>query len=80
MNHVLIAVVLIVLHNVDGEEVSVNPDKVTTLHRTHEVTQGRPNTLVAKGIKCVIGLDNGKTVSVVEDCGMVRQAIKEAQR
>ena len=76
-------VTLIVLHNVDGDEVMINPEHVVALQYTSEggALTGKPqNTLIAKGHKCVVSLSNGKMVSVVEDCGMVRQAINEAQK
>ena len=71
-------ITLVVLHNIDGNEITINADQVTTLHHTNEAA-GQTNKLIAGGHRCVIGLSNGKFVSVVEDCGMVRQAIKEAQ-
>lgn len=83
MNIVLAAVVLIVLHNVDGDEISINAEHVVTLNYTSEAVGShstKPNSLIAKGHKCVIGLSNGKMISVVEECGMVRQAIREAQK
>ena len=75
----LARVVLIVLHNVDGGEVSINPEHVVALNHTSEAS-GRSNQIIAGGHKCVISLSNGKFVSVVEDCGMVRQAINEANK
>lgn len=76
---ILARIVLIVLHNVDGGEVTINPEHVVALQHTSEAA-GKPNTLIAGGHKCVISLSNGKMVSVVEDCGMIRQAINEAQK
>lgn len=78
---VLIAyVTLIVLHNIDGDEVSVNPEHVVALSHTREASKGMPNQLITSGAKCVISLSNGKMVSVVEGCGMIRQAINEADK
>ena len=71
------AVVLIMLHDVDGHEMSINVDHIVSLHRTSE-SSGVPNTLVAKGIRCMVGLSNGSRVAVTEDCETVRQAIREA--
>ena len=80
MNTILAAAAFIVLHNVDGDEISVNIEQIVTLHHTKE-SKGATNTLIASGTKCVIGLANGKIVSVVEDCGTIRQSVKqEAQR
>lgn len=78
MDWILAAVTLIGLHNVDGDEILVNAEQITTLHHTKE-SQGGSNKLVSGGHNCVIGLTNGRMISVVEDCGMVRQAIREAK-
>lgn len=75
----LVRVVLIVLHNVDGGEIAINPEHVVALQHTSEAA-GKTNTLIASGHKCVVSLSNGKMVSVVEDCGMIRQAIREAEK
>lgn len=77
---ILAAVVLIVLHNVDGGEVTINPEHVVVLQPTKDENLGTPQRLMAPGPKCVIGLSNGKFVSVVEDCGLIRQAIREATK
>ena len=79
MNSLLAAVVLIVLHNVDGAEVAISPEHVVALQHTSEAA-GQANTLISKGHKCVVSLSNGKMVSVVEDCGTIRQAIREATK
>lgn len=80
MNPALAAVVLIVLHNVDGDEITINPEHVVVLHPTTESDrQGKPNTLVTKGVNCVVGLSNGKFISVVESCATVRAAMEKAQ-
>jgi len=76
---VLVAsIVLVVLHNVDGDEILVNVDHIIMLQHTKE-SKGGTNELISGGNKCVIGLENGKFISVIEPCGMVRQAIREAQ-
>jgi len=80
MNFLILAsAVFIILHNVDGDEVMVNVDQIVMLKHTKESQGQGPNVLLAPGHKCAIGLSNGKFVSVTEDCGMVRQAIREAE-
>ena len=72
----VIAVVLIILHDVDGHETAINVDHIVTLHSTSEAA-GQPNTLVAKGIRCMVGMSNGSRIAVREDCDTVRQAIQQ---
>ena len=79
MNAILVAyVVMVALHNVDGEEMLLNIDHIIMLQHTKEAEGRGPNQLVGTGNKCVIVMINGK-VGVVEPCGMVRQAIREAR-
>lgn len=73
----LLALTLIVLHSIDGFEIFINPEQIIILRPTSEAAKGTPNTLIAKGHACVIGLTDGKFVSVVEDCGTVRDAINQ---
>jgi uncharacterized protein YlzI (FlbEa/FlbD family) len=72
----LLAAALILLHTVDGYEVIVNPAHITSLHPSSEANRGPPNTLIAKGVRCVVGLSNGKFYSVVEECPAVRQMVE----
>lgn len=79
MDWILVASAIFVnLHNVDGDDILINVDQIVTLHHTKEA-KGGDNQLISGGNKCVIGLANGKFVSVTEPCGMVRQAIREAR-
>ena len=67
-----LALVLIVLHSVDGREVTINPEMVTSLHAATE--QG--NRLLDKRVRCRVGLADGKFVSAVESCDAVRQLLE----
>jgi hypothetical protein len=72
----LIVLHLIVLHTVDGHEVAINPEQVTSL------TAGKPhqdNKLLANNVRCVVGLTDGKFVSVSESCAAVRQLLEGTQ-
>lgn len=82
MNLILIAVTLIVLHNVDGTELLVNPKQIVSLQATNEGgARGTPqqNKLIAGGHRCVIALTNGKFLSVVETCEAVVKAMEDAR-
>jgi hypothetical protein len=78
MNFFTVATYLIVLHSVDGYEVSINPAQITNLHPTRE---GRPvpktNEIITPGVRCVVGLTDGKFFSVVEDCRAIRKQLEE---
>jgi hypothetical protein len=67
-----LALVLIVLHSVDGREVTINPEMVTSLHATTEAG----NRLLNKSVRCRVGLADGKFVSAVESCDAVRQLLE----
>jgi hypothetical protein len=74
-----ITIVLIALHSPDGMEILVNADEITMLRPSREAI-GKPNDLVTGGVRCIIGLNNGKYISVVESCGMVREAINASAK
>jgi hypothetical protein len=79
MDFALTAAVLIVLHNLDGDEIIVNPEYITVLKPTHD-TKGTSNTLVARGGKCVVGIGSGKFITVIEDCSTIRQAMQQEEK
>lgn len=78
MDWLTVASLLIALHNVDGEEILVNPTYITTLHPTKESMSKGPNSLITKGVNCVVGFSNTKFISVVEDCETIRKAMDTA--
>jgi hypothetical protein len=69
-----VAVNLIILHSVDGREISVNPTQVTKL-TAEQPAHG--NKLLPGEVHCVVNLADGKFVSVVEPCFTVRRMIEE---
>jgi hypothetical protein len=71
---VLVVLHLVVLHTVDGREVSINPSHVTSLQAGKEGTQ---NKLFTDDARCLIGLTDGKFVTVAEHCAVVRQLLEE---
>jgi hypothetical protein len=66
---------LIVLHTVDGHEVNVNPQQVTSLHAAKD---DKPNKLYVEAARCIISLTDGKIVSVAEHCDVVRKLLEDA--
>lgn len=75
MTPAAIVYALIVLHRVDGGEVHVNPQQVTSLRATAGAfSAGLP------GAVCVVGLTDRKFVSVLETCAEVKRLLEQAQR
>lgn len=64
---------LIALQTLDGRIVHVNPQSIVTLV---EKIEEKPNTLLPKGVHCLIGLRNGSFISVAETCGSLRQRLE----
>lgn len=73
---VLVALHLVLLHTVDGRETLINPDHVNSVS-SHKA--GEPNKLLVDSVECVIGLTNGKIVSVIEPCDIVKKLLEEAR-
>lgn len=72
----LLALTLITLHSIDGFVILINPAHVVMLRPSSEAAKGTPNTLIGPGLRCSIGLADGKFVSVVETCDTVRAMIE----
>lgn len=72
----LIALHLVLLHTVDGREVLVNPEQVTSIQAHKE---GEENKVLVDTVQCVVGFTNGKFVSVVEHCDKVKQLLEDTK-
>lgn len=70
---ILLASHLAVLHRLDGAEVTVNADLITSLRSPEGVRDSVPHG------HCIIGLSDGKFVTVLETCQKVRQQIERDQ-
>jgi hypothetical protein len=70
------AILFIVLHTVDGREVTVSPAQVTSLQAAKETT---PNSLVAEAVRCIVNLTDGKFITVAEKCSEVRRLLEIAR-
>lgn len=68
---------LILLHGPSGAEILLNPESITSMHFA---MPGKKNELVAHQAKCVINTTDGKFISVLETCDIVRKLIKEADK
>ena len=63
-------VALIVVHMVDGREVTINPKQVTRLAEARQ--EGDPQKKLTDEVHCVVYMTDGSYVSVAEECDMVR--------
>jgi uncharacterized protein YlzI (FlbEa/FlbD family) len=71
-----LAVVLILLHTVDGRETYVNPKQIASIS---SAVEGEKNKLLIETVHCVIGLTNGKIISLRENCDEVVQKLEQVQ-
>lgn len=70
---VLLVSALLLLHRIDGGEVWVNPDQITSLH----TSGGGPRVLHGR-VRCAIWLSDGRLLSVAESCDQVKQLLRRA--
>jgi len=75
----LVAVALIALTAVDGSPVLVNPAQIAMLRPSNEAHNNQPNKLLVPGVRCIIGLADGRFVTVIEDCSLVAKLIEQAR-
>jgi hypothetical protein len=67
---IIIALVLIQFHDPAGNRIDVNPREIISVREVPP-----DNKLLAGGVHCVLGLTNGKFISLGEDCTTVRKAL-----
>lgn len=68
------ALSLILLHRADGGEVAVIPAHITSLHARAPPTDAK-NKLVPLAARCVVWMDDGKMISVLETCDAIKQLL-----
>ena len=69
------AMAMVLLHRADGGEVRVFPSHVTSLH---EAAIHGPK-VITKAAGCVVWLADGRMLSVIETCDVVRKKLEEAR-
>jgi hypothetical protein len=70
------ALSIVLLHRADGGVVSVYPRHITSLHEKPPVSA--KNKLITPEARCLIWLDDGKLLAVLETCDVVKQLLAEA--
>lgn len=74
MTFLAAALVLVLLHRVDGGLVYVAASQVTSLHARPAVGV----RVVHHAANCVVWLSDGKVLAVLEPCDVVRRLLDEA--
>lgn len=69
-------IILVTLHGPGNRSILVNPTQVTSLHAS---TPSQPNRYLTDEVKCLIGLTDGKFVSVIEPCDTVKEILEQAK-
>lgn len=64
---------LIELMTPDGQIVHINPERVLSVHKPREDSR----RLVSPNVRCVITMENGRFISVKNECGEVRKLLGE---
>lgn len=68
--------ILIMLHGIDGREVDVNVDEITSLQCK---MPGAENKAFHENVNAIVYLTDGKFVSVTETCTTIRDLIKRGK-
>jgi len=66
--------VLVLLHRADGGAVQVAVEHITSLHAAARVGP----KVVNPGARCVVWLADGRVLSVIEPCDVVRRLLDDA--
>jgi hypothetical protein len=68
-----LGIIWLTLHAPGGHEISINAKRITAMRAGEG---GDKNVLLTGAVRCVISMDDGKLVNVVETCGEVRDQIQ----
>jgi len=67
---------MIILHRGDGGEVAVSPAHITSMHS--KAPANPQNKLVTEEVRCIVWLDDGRLISVLEPCEVVKKLMGAA--
>jgi uncharacterized protein YlzI (FlbEa/FlbD family) len=70
------AILFVVLHRVDGNEIALNPQQITSLR---SVPGSMSRHIMPPG-NCLVGLTDGKHAAVLESCAEVRRILEAVGR
>jgi hypothetical protein len=66
---------MVLLHRADGGEVLVAGPQITSMHAA---APGGGNKVAHPAARCVVWLTDGRVLSVIETCEIVRRLLEEA--
>jgi hypothetical protein len=75
MNFVLAALLLIEVIGLDKQVIRINPSEVVTIRHP----RGDEQHHMSERVKCLIHTTDGKFVSVVEECDVVKEKLERAR-
>jgi hypothetical protein len=68
----VVAILLVAFNGPAGQRIDVNPAEVTSVREPSVANK----TYFAEGVRCLIGLVNGRFVAVADNCMEVRQKLR----
>jgi hypothetical protein len=66
----------LILHAPGGQDIAVNIKQITSMRAGDPVTK---NKIIAGEVRCVLNMDDGKFISVIETCGDIRRMINDLE-
>ena len=78
MNALAAALSMILLHRADGGEVAVIPAHIASIHAKAPPADAK-NKLLSPAARCVLWMDDGKLIAVLETCDAIKQLLEEAR-
>jgi hypothetical protein len=69
---------LITVHGPTNQEINVNIADISSIRRTEAYDD--PRAHFAKGVKCILVMNNGKIISTMETCPEVIKKIAEVNK
>lgn len=69
-----VAAALVLLHGPDGRQILLNPDLVVSMQAAIE---GKANKQLADEVRCLINTNDGKFISVVENCDRIQELFRK---
>ena len=77
MSALIVAMSLVILHRIDGGEVLVAPEHITSMHS--KAPTSAQNKLVTQEARCIVWLADGKQLVVLEPCETVKRLMEAAR-
>ena len=71
----VVAVILITMHGPGHQQIEINPDAISSMRRP----QRKNEAYLREGTNCVISMNNGTLISVVENCAEIAAEIGRAE-